>query len=83
MHLLSVSSCRKHAGITTLSYRVGAEVLELGSAKHLRAYKEEKFKENLGLSFLNQTKDWALVQNVASAGGVKVELGLFRLRYQT
>ena len=27
---------------------------------------------------LNKTKDWALVQNAASAGGVKVELGLFR-----
>ena len=26
----------------------------------------------------NKTKDWALVQNAASAGGVKVELGLFR-----
>ena len=26
----------------------------------------------------NKTKDWALVQNAALAGGVKVELGLFR-----
>ena len=26
----------------------------------------------------NKTKDWALVQNAASAGGVKIELGLFR-----
>ena len=25
-----------------------------------------------------KTKDWALVQNAAFAGGVKVELGLFR-----
>ena len=25
----------------------------------------------------NKTKDWALVQNAASASGVKVELGLF------
>ena len=31
-----------------------------------------------GIEFLNKTKDWALVQNAASAGGVKVELGLFR-----
>ena len=27
---------------------------------------------------LNKTKDWALVPNAASAGSVKVELGLFR-----
>ena len=26
----------------------------------------------------NKTKDWALVQNAASVGGVKVELGLYR-----
>ena len=39
-----------------------------------------------GASYQNQnpidttkkTKDWALVQNAALAGGVKVELGLFR-----
>ena len=28
--------------------------------------------------YFNKTKDWALVQNAALAGGVKVELGLFR-----
>ena len=27
---------------------------------------------------IKKTKDWALVQNAASAGGVKVELGFFR-----
>ena len=30
------------------------------------------------VKWLNKTKDWALVQNAAFAGGVKVELGLFR-----
>ena len=35
-------------------------------------------KYTFGIVLFNKTKDWALVQNAASAGGVKVELGLFR-----
>ena len=35
------------------------------------------FKESSNI-WINKTKDWALVQNAASDGGVKVELGLFR-----
>ena len=30
------------------------------------------------IKYVNKTKDWALVQNAAFAGGVKVELGLFK-----
>ena len=34
-------------------------------------------KDNILFSYNNKTKDWALVQNAASAG-VKVKLGLFK-----
>ena len=46
-----------------------------------KLHKEKNFKNLKGVKATtkkNKTKDWALVQNAASAGGVKVELGLFR-----